>query len=123
MRLGIYEGVNSWRLRCMATSNTDARMAATGVRWNKDELAWEYPQTAENFEALRKAFPTLPVESRALDKYREIKRRADSISDLKLQPWGEAQAIEPLPIKVKAFQHQVAAYNLACAVLGVVDNG
>lgn len=82
-----------------------------GRKWNPKEKAWVLPvsiEAVETLDSLRCRF-----DPEIIAKYEEMKKRQEKITEIKTAQ--AVEPIEPIPIKshIKAYQHQIKAYNLA----------
>ena len=86
-----------------------------GARWKKEVVAWEIPFTIENIEILRSI--NCKIEPEILDKYERKKEDIKSATREKMAT--NSIEIEPMPIKLKAYQHQIKGYNIACKLMNL----
>jgi SNF2 family DNA or RNA helicase len=80
-----------------------------GRQWDPKRKVWTLPATLEAIDHLKHI--TSNIDKKIIDKYIELKEIQDEITKIKLA--DEVKPIEPMPIKLKPFQHQIKAYNLA----------
>ncbi|WP_218915170.1 DEAD/DEAH box helicase [Caldanaerobius polysaccharolyticus] len=80
-----------------------------GRRWDPKKKVWILPATLEAIDHLKYIPGNVDISIK--NKYEELKRLREKTTNIKLAE--EVKPIEPMPIKVKPFQHQVKAYNLA----------
>ena len=91
-----------------------------GRKWSGSDKAWIVPA---NKEAL-----TFIKATMKQDTPKEIDDEFIRKTRLEVKVAEEKEAennepIEPMPIKLKPFQHQVKGYNMACMVLGLFEEG
>ena len=91
----------------------DACKSVPGGRWEPELKAWEYPLQPETLERLAKVFPGLNVEPEARLELAKITEGEVLAERMKAAGWEDTEPVEPMPIKTKPYQHQVAGYNLA----------
>ncbi|MEW8997921.1 MAG: DEAD/DEAH box helicase [Thermoanaerobacter sp.] len=80
-----------------------------GRRWDPKKKTWILPVTIEAIERL-KMIPGY-IDVNIQNKYIELKQLKSKTTTIKLAE--KVEPIEPMPIKIKPFQHQIKAYNLA----------
>jgi len=80
-----------------------------GRQWDPKRKVWVLPTTLDVIEHLKHI--TSNIDKKIIDKYIELKQIQDEITKIKLA--DEVEPIEPMPIKVKPFKHQIKAYNLS----------
>lgn len=83
--------------------------AIPGRQWDPKRKVWVLPTTLDAIEHLKHI--TSNIDKKIIDKYIELKQIQDEITKIKLA--DEVKPVEPMPIKLKPFQHQIKAYNLA----------
>lgn len=80
-----------------------------GRQWDPKRKVWILPATLEAIDHLKHI--TNNIDKKIIDKYVELKQIQDEITKIKLA--DEVKPIEPMPIRLKPFQHQIKAYNLS----------
>lgn len=87
-----------------------------GRKWDGLGRVWRVPATLESIEILRSV---IKLDSSLEDLYlahRDLKKKTeDEKTALDVEP------IATMPIKVKAFQHQIKGYNMALRMMGVME--
>lgn len=86
-----------------------------GAKWRKEIVAWEIPFSIENIEKLKNT--NCEIETTILEKYE--RRKEDIKSATKEKMATNSIEIEPMPIKLKAYQHQIKGYNIACKLMNL----
>lgn len=86
--------------------------------WNRRRQVLEAPVTMDTLDAVA-AVAKLPSDLEALRKDMHARRRLMERMRVEEQP---QPAIQP-PVKVKLFDHQVRAYNMALLHFGALDVG
>lgn len=86
-----------------------------GAKWRKDIVAWEIPFTIENIEKLKET--NCLFEKVILEKYNRKKQNIKLATKEKMEE--DSIEIEPMPIKVKPYQHQIKGYNIACRLMSL----
>lgn len=80
---------------------------------------WEYPLRPEVLAAMRRTFPGLIIAPEVTRAVTAVEMREVVVAQVKEAGWEKAQPDEPMPIRSKPFQHQVAAYQCACHLLRI----
>lgn len=88
-----------------------------GRRWNPEKRAWEFPVSEEAVNTVRQLFPAVYIDALVP---RALALAAENKAAVKEEE--PAEPVEPMPVKTKPFKHQVAAYNVACRLLGVFSS-
>ena len=101
----------------------EAAKRVTGREWNKIHKVWLYPVRAEVLNELTQSFPGLEVSPKVSEAVLQVAMREQATAKIKADGWENATATEPLPVMVKPFLHQVAAYEIACKILGIFEAG
>ena len=94
-----------------------------GRVWNKPEKHWEYPLRPEVLAAMRRTFPGLIIAPEVTRAVAAVELREVVVAQVKEAGWEKARPDEPMPVRSKPFQHQVAAYQCACQLLGIFKGG
>ncbi|WP_026486827.1 hypothetical protein [Caldanaerobius polysaccharolyticus] len=96
----------------------EAIKAIPGRRWDPKKKVWILPATLEAIDHLKYIPGNVDISIK--NKYEELKRLREKTTNIKFAE--EVKPIEPMPIKLKPFQHQIKAYNLAGLILGVFND-
>lgn len=94
-----------------------------GREWNPRHKVWLYPLRAETLNELTVNFPGIEVSPLVSEAILQVAMRGQVVTRIKTDGWEKAKAKEPLPVKVKPFLHQVAAYEVACELMGIFEAG
>lgn len=89
-------------LECSYDDRDRAKLVP-GWTWQPDLRAWSYAATRDNLAALRQAFPELRVRPEVDLHF--VTPAAPPID------WHDAEPVEPIPLKIPLYRHQVAAFN------------
>ncbi len=84
-----------------------------GWRWEPALKCWAYPVRPETLEQIVFALPGASVEPEARRAVLEVAEREVVAARMKLAGWDDAEPVEPMPLRTKPFQHQVAGFNVA----------
>lgn len=84
-----------------------------GATWNRTDKCWEYPVRPESLDELQAGFPGLSVAEAALAAVDAVAEREGLARIVRSEGWQHAAPLEPMPIKTRPFQHQIAGYNMA----------
>lgn len=95
----------------------EAIKAIPGRQWDPKKKVWILPATLEAIDHLKYIPGNLDISIK--NKYEELKRLQSEITNIKFAE--EVKPIESMPIKIKPFQHQIKAYNIAGLILGVFN--
>lgn len=92
-----------------------------GRSWNASAGCWQVPPRPENVSVLKAKIPNLVVFPEVMPLILHQSQKEQAVAAEKDIPWQEAKPIEPMPLRagVVPFQHQTAAYNVTCQILGV----
>lgn len=99
-------------LRCRY-EDREAAKSVLGYAWNKWEKCWQYPVRPEVVNKLAATFPGLRVDKAVTIATAEIIEREAMVAQAKQAGWEDVKPVEPMLLKTRPFQHQVAAYNIA----------
>jgi len=86
--------------------------------WDRKSLGWRFPCRPDVLRELSATF-NVPIPDAARVIAQEIEVREQGVKEAKLAGWERSEAVEPMPIKVKPFQHQVLAFNVCMELLGI----
>lgn len=86
-----------------------------GARWKKDIVAWEIPFTIDNVRKLQ--VTRCEMDYNIIEKYKKKTKDIKAVTDEKLAT--ESIEIEPMPIKLKPYQHQIKGFNIACKLMNL----
>lgn len=106
---------NKIYLRCDYVDKDKAKQIP-GYRWDKTTKSWEYPLSLEIVRQIYEKFPEVETDPDASNTIREMVAKADNVQKAKLKGWEDAMPIQPIPVKVKPFQHQVLGYNIGISM-------
>ena len=109
-------------LRC-SPQDKDVVKTVLGAQWDPQAKCWTYPMRPEIVIELNKKLPGLVLSDEVKREARRIYDLEKQIAEQKKLGWEGASPLAVMPVKVKPFQHQVAAYNMACQLLGLVKAG
>lgn len=109
-------------LRC-SRQDKDMVKSVLGAQWDPQARCWTFPMRPETVIELHKKLPGLVLSDEVKREARRIYDLEKQIAEQKKQGWEGASPLATMPVKVKPFQHQVAAYNMACQLLGLVRTG
>ena len=86
-----------------------------GREWDSSRKIWIVPVSDESMDMLQK----LPCQigRKVWTKYIEKQKFQQEIAAEK--DADEVEPLEPMPIKVKPYRHQIVGYNLALKILGL----
>lgn len=90
-----------------------------GRAWNPSKKAWVVPANEESLRALLSIAPEAVVAPAVKELLAERKAKLEVISAQKAVPWQEQFPVRPMPILVKPFQHQIAAFNVVGTIFGL----
>jgi len=79
-----------------------------GRRWNRYKKCWILPLSIESIEKI-KDLPGAFDPDILTEYYKLIERKRKT----EAERFGSNEPIEPMPIRIKPYQHQVRAYNMA----------
>lgn len=84
-------------------------------KWKKERKAWIVPCTKDNITRLEKVGCVVGKEiiDYGNKQYEHI------MEATKEKMASESVEIEPMPIKVKPYQHQIKGYNIACKLMNL----
>lgn len=105
---------NQILLRCDYIDKDRAK-EIPGYRWNKEQKCWTYPLSVEVIRQIYARFEpeTLPDTAMVVDF---MLAQADRVQKAKMEGWENAKPLEPMPIKVRPFKHQVLGYNVGISL-------
>jgi SNF2 family DNA or RNA helicase len=87
-----------------------------GVRFNPRTKTWTAPLRIDTYDALVVRFPAMVVSEEVKARIEDLKRLAGMIQAEKDKGWKGAKPIEPMPVMVKPFDHQIQAYNIGLQI-------
>ena len=90
-----------------AYKHRDAIKAIPGSRWDPFEKCWQLPQTKEAALALR-CVPGLAIPEPLAALMPKMDGMMDAVN-------ADVKPVVPMPIRIKPYAHQVAAFNAAIA--------
>lgn len=106
-------------LTCLYVDKEIAK-SVPGARWNPNAKQWEYPVSYEVYEALRTRLGNLEVTKAAHAAAMKAAIKMADRMQAKNGTLTDTEAVrESMPIRTKAFHHQVMGFALACQVLGL----
>src|SRR5690606_32366630 len=105
-------------LRCDYTDRELAK-AIPGYKWDGTLKRWTYPVHPDTLKAIRDVFPLASFDLAVMEAVAQIKMRQEEADKLKAAGWEQAEPLEPMPIRVRPFQHQVLGYNLGITLPAV----
>ncbi len=123
--LALIDGV--MRLRCHP-QDKDMAKSVLGAQWDPQARCWTFPMRPEIVIELNKKLPGLVLSDEVKREARRIYDLERQIAEQKKHGWEGVTPLEPMPVIVRVepyrpFQHQVAAYNMACQLLGIAKAG
>ena len=83
----------------------------TGCRWDKSLKCWQLPLRLQVIEQAERLFPGVALSEEVKQRKDILKQQETSVKAIKTFA-QVIEPLEPLPVKAKPFQHQIAAYNL-----------
>lgn len=83
----------------------------TGCRWDKSLKCWQLPLRLQVIEQAERLFPNAVLSEEVIKQKSILKQQEMSVKAIKTFA-QVIEPLEPLPVKAKPFQHQIAAYNL-----------
>jgi len=86
-----------------------------GARWKKDVIAWEIPFTIDNVRKLQAI--RCDMDHNIIEKYNKKTTDIREVTNEKLAM--ESVEIEPMPITLKPYQHQIKGFNIACKLMNL----
>lgn len=106
------------RLKCHFLEKEVAK-TVPGWQYKPELIAWDYPCSLDTYNSLKMAFPRLVVAHNVQEIMDELEGQRKTVAAVKTAGWENAEPVEPMPIKTKPFQHQVAAYNIGLRIPSV----
>lgn len=100
----------------------DAIKSIPGRSWDKRTKSWDLPANQESLSYLKAIAPDVIIQPDVYRVLDEANARSQKIADQKDIPWQEQLPMGVMPITVKPFQHQVAAFNVVGAIFGLWDD-
>lgn len=99
----------------------DAIKSIPGRAWDKKAKTWDLPANQESITYLKAIAPNIVVSPEVYGFLESAHLRSKRIENQKDIPWQQQSPMAPMPIKVKPFQHQVAAFNVVGTIFGLWD--
>ncbi len=96
--------------------------AIPGRSWNRKLRVWEVPANQESIRYIKAIAPNAQINPKVYDLLRQIGDKKTKIETQKDIPWQKQTPILPMPLTVKPFQHQIAAYNVVGTIFGIWDD-
>ena len=97
-------------LRCEYNEKELAKLVR-GCRWDKSLKCWQLPLRLQVIEQAERLFPNAALSEEVNEQKSILKQQEMSVKAIKTFA-QVIEPLEPLPVKAKPFQHQIAAYNL-----------
>lgn len=97
-------------LRCTYADRHNAK--AAGGSWSKPNKGWVFPGKTHHLQAIIKWFPNALVHKDIYGALQVMNDREGAAYIAKKEGWENAVPIEPMPLKVRPFQHQVLGFNI-----------
>lgn len=97
-------------LRCDYNERGGVKLV-TGCRWDKCLKCWQLPLRLQVIEQVERLFPGVALSEEVKQRKDILKQQETSVKAIKTFA-QIIEPLEPLPVKAKPFQHQIAAYNL-----------
>ncbi|SET46415.1 hypothetical protein SAMN05660297_02484 [Natronincola peptidivorans] len=86
-----------------------------GRKWDSTAKIWRVPATIDSIEMLKNVIKLGSDIEKIYHKQQQLRRKTEMEKTAL-----HVEAIAPMPIKVKAFQHQIKGYNMALRMMGVM---
>ena len=86
-----------------------------GTKWDSNAKAWIAEFSTKNIEKLKCVGCTFSKELEEAyikQKQKELEVHKEKMAD-------DSKEIEPMPIKVKPYEHQIKGYNIACKLMSI----
>lgn len=109
---------NSFAIKSSITLK-DSIKSIPGRAWNKKLGIWEVPANQESLRYIKAIAPNALIDKRVYELLRQAEQRKAQIKNQKDIPWQEQTPILPMPLIVKPFQHQIAAFNVVGTIFGI----
>jgi len=90
-----------------------------GRAWNPSKKAWVVPANEESLRALLSIAPEAVVDPAVKELLADRKAKLEAIRSQKDVPWQDQIPMKTMPISVRPFQHQIAAYNVVGTIFGL----
>jgi len=91
----------------------------TGAKWVKDRKIWIIEFSIGNIEKLQTIRCEIPEH--IMSEYKQKKKVLNQVTAEKLT--DKTEPIEEMPVKVKPYQHQIKAFNIACKLMNLFKEG
>ena len=101
---------NIIRLKCHYLQK-DIAKTIPGYKWNPEAKCWEYPIQPEVYLQL-KHFPDIKIDERIKAAVQEVQETLREVKGIK-DSTGLINPVEPMPITIKPYRHQIIGYNIA----------
>jgi len=95
------------------------KIELTGAKWLKDKKMWQVEFSIGNIDKLLSIRCDIPEE--IIEEYQKKKEVMKQVTAEKLI--DKTEPIEEMPIKVKPYQHQIKAFNIACKLMNLFKEG
>lgn len=97
-------------LRCTYPERFQAKDA--GGKWSAKHKAWIFPGRTHHLQRVIHAFPNALVHKDIYQALQSMNDREGTAYAAKREGWENAVPIEPMPLNVTPFQHQVLGFNI-----------
>jgi len=87
----------------------------TGAKWIKEQKIWQVEFSVGNIEKLLAIRCLVPEE--IIQEYEKKKAVMKEVTREKMA--DRVEPIEKMPVKIKPYQHQVKAFNIACKLMNL----
>lgn len=113
---------NDWLILSVPADKTTMMRRMTWATW--DQARRKYIIKKPNstiYNTLQNVLPDLVVHRDVEELIKEVALKKEETNNLKDAGWDNIEPRQPLPLKegVTPFQHQRAAYEVACRILGL----
>lgn len=83
-----------------------------GRAWNGESKTWSIPFTEDNLTTLK--IVRCALDEALLEKEKEVISSSKGVEKTSV-------SIEPMPLKVKPYSHQIEGYNRGCSIMGILN--
>ena len=111
-----------WLILSAPAEATTRLRKMSGVVWDQGRRKYIIKKpNATILTSLQNMLPGLVVHRDAEKLIKEVTLKKEEINSLKEANWSNVEPRQPMPLKegVTPFQHQKAAYEVACRILGL----
>src|SRR5690606_24015643 len=109
---------NRIALRCDYADRELAK-AIPGYQWDSTSKRWTYPVHPDTVKHIREMFPMASIDSDVIEAVSEMAKQQEQADRLKAAGWEAAKPLEPMPIRVQPFRHQILGFNLGITLPAV----